>query len=39
VLRARLDRLLNESRPIRAETAAFWNVLSESGDNGKSNAT
>jgi len=36
VLRARLDRLLNETRPIRAETAAFWNLLTESGRDGKS---
>lgn len=27
VLRARLDRMLREGRPIRAETVAFWNVV------------
>lgn len=27
VLRARIDRLLNEARPIRNETASFWNAL------------
>ncbi|HEX6306691.1 MAG TPA: HD domain-containing protein [Longimicrobiales bacterium] len=27
VLRARLDRLLREGRPMRDETVAFWNVL------------
>lgn len=27
VLRARLDRLLREGRPMRAETVAFWNSL------------
>jgi predicted HD superfamily hydrolase involved in NAD metabolism len=27
VLRARLDRLLREGRPMRAETVAFWNVV------------
>jgi HD superfamily phosphohydrolase YqeK len=27
VLQARLDRLLTEGRPIRAETAAFWNRI------------
>jgi len=28
VLRARIGRLLHDNRPIRAETAAFWNVVS-----------
>lgn len=27
VLRARLERLLREGRPMRAETVAFWNVV------------
>jgi HD superfamily phosphohydrolase YqeK len=27
VLRARLDRLLREGRPMRTETVAFWNVV------------
>lgn len=27
VLRARLDRLLREGRPMRPETVAFWNVV------------
>ena len=28
VLRGRLERLLTDTRPIRPETAAFWNVVS-----------
>jgi len=31
VLRARMERLLAEGHEIRAETAAFWNVLSNHG--------
>ncbi|MGH7446707.1 MAG: HD domain-containing protein [Longimicrobiales bacterium] len=27
VVRARLDRLLREGRPMRAETVAFWNLV------------
>jgi predicted HD superfamily hydrolase involved in NAD metabolism len=31
VLHARMERLLKEGRPIRSETAAFWNALNGSG--------
>jgi predicted HD superfamily hydrolase involved in NAD metabolism len=32
VLHARMENLLNEGRPLRAETAAFWNVVNGAGD-------
>jgi predicted HD superfamily hydrolase involved in NAD metabolism len=31
VLHARIERLLAEGRPVRAETAAFWNVVNGAG--------
>lgn len=35
VLRARIERLLAEGRAIRAETAAFWNTITQGRDNAR----
>jgi HD superfamily phosphohydrolase YqeK len=38
VLHARMGRLIREGRPIRAETAAFWNTVNGSASGGSRNA-
>jgi HD superfamily phosphohydrolase YqeK len=37
VLHARMGRLIREGRPIRAETAAFWNTVNGSASGGTRN--
>jgi HD superfamily phosphohydrolase YqeK len=39
VLYARMERLIREGRPIRAETAAFWNTVNGSASGGSRDAT
>lgn len=39
VLRARVEKLLREQRPIRPETAAFWNVVAADQDDGAQTGT